>query len=182
MTEALVPSPANQRRLRDRRTPPLAVPRMGGDLAPSVRHYARQTYFVRSSKKEALADLSSDARISSDEERIRDLMPRQIRAVLSEAMLASLRELAMDPSKAPEAPASRCFRLFFEKRGRAEVKAEGKQEALLAVLDARVPVADAGGAGSNQGLHSHRGALSMDRPRRSGFLAHLALNQESAAS
>lgn len=113
-------------------------------------------------------------------------MPRQIRAVLSEAMLASLRELAMDPSKAPEAPASRRFRLFFEKRGRAEGKAEGKiegkQEALLAVLDARVPVADAGGAGSNQGLHSHRGALSMDRPRLSGFLAHLALNQESAAS
>lgn len=56
-------------------------------------------------------------------------------------MLASLRELAMDPSKVPETQASRRFRLFFEKRGRAEGKIEGKiegkQEALLAVLDAR---------------------------------------------
>ncbi|WP_437727459.1 hypothetical protein [Sorangium sp. So ce861] len=75
------------------------------------------------------------------DEPLRDAQARAILAVLSDAMLASLRELAMDPSKVPETQASRRFRLFFEKRGRAagkaEGKIEGKQEALLAVLDAR---------------------------------------------
>ncbi|XXY48035.1 hypothetical protein WME91_49355 [Sorangium sp. So ce269] len=56
-------------------------------------------------------------------------------------MLATLREMAMDPDKIPETAASRRFRLFFEKRGRiegkVEGKVEGKQEALLAVLTAR---------------------------------------------
>ncbi|WP_437337800.1 hypothetical protein [Sorangium sp. So ce394] len=79
------------------------------------------------------------------DEPLRDAQARAILAVLSDAMLASLRELAMDPSKVPETQASRRFRLFFEKRGRAAGKAEGRiegkiegmQEALLAVLDAR---------------------------------------------
>ncbi|XXX80629.1 hypothetical protein WMF30_17890 [Sorangium sp. So ce134] len=71
------------------------------------------------------------------DEPLRDAQARAILAVLSDAMLASLRELAMDPSKVPETQASRRFRLFFERRGRAEGKIEGKQEALLAVLDAR---------------------------------------------
>ncbi|WP_437335323.1 hypothetical protein [Sorangium sp. So ce394] len=71
------------------------------------------------------------------DEPLRDAQARAILAVLSDAMVASLKELAMDPSKVPETQASRRFRLFFEKRGRAEGKVEGKQEALLAVLDAR---------------------------------------------
>ncbi|WP_437535561.1 hypothetical protein WME79_14730 [Sorangium sp. So ce726] len=79
------------------------------------------------------------------DEPLRDAQARAILAVLSDATLAALREMAMDPSKVPETPASRRFRLFFEKRGRAEGKIEGKiegriegkQEALLAVLEAR---------------------------------------------
>ncbi|WP_438043345.1 hypothetical protein [Sorangium sp. So ce128] len=75
------------------------------------------------------------------DEPLRDAQARAILAVLSDAMLAALREMAMDPSKVPETPASRRFRLFFEKRGRAEGKIEGKiegkREALLAVLEAR---------------------------------------------
>ncbi|WP_437768550.1 hypothetical protein WMF27_13005 [Sorangium sp. So ce281] len=71
------------------------------------------------------------------DEPLRDAQARAILAVPSDAMLAALREMAMDPSKVPETPASRRFRLFFEKRGRAEGKIEGKIEALLAVLEAR---------------------------------------------
>ncbi|HTN87063.1 MAG TPA: hypothetical protein VL242_25365 [Sorangium sp.] len=75
------------------------------------------------------------------DEPLREAQARAIIAVLSDAMLATLREMAMDPDKIPETAASRRFRLFFEKRGRiegkVEGKVEGKQEALLAVLTAR---------------------------------------------
>ncbi|WP_234023675.1 hypothetical protein [Sorangium cellulosum] len=75
------------------------------------------------------------------DEPLREAQARAILAVLSEAMLAALSKMAMDPDKIPETAASRRFRLFFEKRGRlegkVEGKAEGKQEALLAFLTAR---------------------------------------------
>ena len=46
---------------------------------------------------------------------------------LSEPMLAFLKERArMDVSKIPESPAARRFRLFFEKRGMEQGKAEGR--------------------------------------------------------
>jgi hypothetical protein len=54
-------------------------------------------------------------------------------AMLSQRLLAALKEIAMDADKVPETKASRAFRIFFEQRG----EARGKREALLAVLAAR---------------------------------------------
>ena len=76
---------------------------------------------------------------------LREAQTRAILAMLSEPLLASLKEMAMDVDKVPETKASRAFRLFFEQRGEArgkaqgevQGKAQGKREALLAVLAAR---------------------------------------------
>jgi hypothetical protein len=76
---------------------------------------------------------------------LRRAQMRAIVSVLSEPMLAMLREASMNPDKIPETPAARKTRLFCEgqarKRGRAEgeVKGEvkGKRDALLALLKAR---------------------------------------------
>lgn len=66
---------------------------------------------------------------------------RAIVSVLSERMLALLREASMNPNKIPETPAARKTRLFLEaqgrKRGRIEGEVKGKQDALLALLKAR---------------------------------------------
>jgi hypothetical protein len=53
--------------------------------------------------------------------------------MLSQQLLASLKEMAMDVDKVPETKASRAFRRFFEKRG----EANGRRESLLRVLAAR---------------------------------------------
>ena len=76
---------------------------------------------------------------------LRRAQMRAIVSVLSEPMLAMLREASMNPDKIPETPAARKTRLFCEgqarKRGRreGEVKGEvkGKRDALLALLKAR---------------------------------------------
>ena len=72
---------------------------------------------------------------------LREAQTRAILAMLSQQLLASLKEMAMDVDKVPETKASRAFRLFFEQRGEArgeeQGKAQGKREALLAVLAAR---------------------------------------------
>jgi hypothetical protein len=84
---------------------------------------------------------------------------RAILSVLSEQMLALLREASMNPNKIPETPAAKKLRLFLEaqgrKRGRAEGlaqglveglvtgRAEGRQDALLTLLQARaLPTSD----------------------------------------
>jgi hypothetical protein len=64
---------------------------------------------------------------------LREAQTRAILAMLSQRLLASLKEMAMDVDKVPETKASRAFRLFFEQRG----EAQGKREALLAVIAAR---------------------------------------------
>jgi hypothetical protein len=58
-----------------------------------------------------------------------DVQTRAILAMLSQRLLASLKEMAMDVDEVPETKASRAFRLFFE--------ANGRRESLLAVLAAR---------------------------------------------
>jgi hypothetical protein len=72
---------------------------------------------------------------------LRGAQQRAILSVLSDRMLALLREASMNPDKIPETPAARKFRLFFEgparKKGRAEGRAEGRQAALLTLLQAR---------------------------------------------
>jgi hypothetical protein len=72
---------------------------------------------------------------------LREAQTRAILAMLSQRLLASLKEMAMDVDKVPETKASRAFRLFFEQRGEArgeaQGKAQGKREALLAVIAAR---------------------------------------------
>ena len=68
---------------------------------------------------------------------LREGQTRAIMAMLSQRLLAALKEIAMDADKVPETKASRAFRIFFEQRGEARGKAQGKQEALLAVLAAR---------------------------------------------
>jgi hypothetical protein len=68
---------------------------------------------------------------------LREAQARAILAMLSQPLLASLKEMAMDVDKVPETKASRAFRLFFEQRGKVQGKAQGKREALLAVLAAR---------------------------------------------
>jgi hypothetical protein len=72
---------------------------------------------------------------------LREAQTRAILAMLSQQLLASLKEMAMDVDKVPETKASRAFRLFFEQRGarRGEARGEvrGKREALLTVLAAR---------------------------------------------
>lgn len=69
---------------------------------------------------------------------LQDAQARAIVGVLSEPMLALLKERSMlDADKIPESPAARRFRLFFERRGKVEGKVEGMREALLAVLEAR---------------------------------------------
>ena len=74
---------------------------------------------------------------------------RAIVSVLSEPMLAMLREASMNPDKIPETPAARKTRLFCEaqarKRGRIEGEAKGemkgelkgKRDAIVALLKAR---------------------------------------------
>jgi len=57
--------------------------------------------------------------------------------MLSQQLLASLKEMAMDVDKVPETKASRAFRVFFEKRGEAQGEANGRRESLLRVLAAR---------------------------------------------
>jgi len=64
---------------------------------------------------------------------LREGQTRAIMAMLSQRLLAALKEIAMDADKVPETKASRAFRIFFEQRG----EARGKREALLAVLAAR---------------------------------------------
>jgi len=68
---------------------------------------------------------------------LQEAQERAILGVLSEPLLAALQKLSMDIDKIPETRASRRFRLFIEKKGRTEGKAEGKQEALLMILGAR---------------------------------------------
>jgi hypothetical protein len=80
---------------------------------------------------------------------LRGAQQRAILSVLSERMLALLREASMNPDKIPETPAARKTRLFLEaqgrKRGRVEGLAEGEakgrvdgaQHALLTLLRAR---------------------------------------------
>lgn len=68
---------------------------------------------------------------------LREGQTRAILAMLSQRLLASLKEMAMDADKVPETKASRAFRIFFEQRGEERGEARGKREALLAVLAAR---------------------------------------------
>jgi hypothetical protein len=76
---------------------------------------------------------------------LRGAQMRAILSVLSERMLALLKEASMNPDKIPETPAARKLRLFLEaqgrKKGRAEGRTEGRaeglQDALLAMLRAR---------------------------------------------
>jgi hypothetical protein len=72
---------------------------------------------------------------------LRGAQRRAILSVLSERMLALLKEASMNPDKIPETPAARKTRLFLEaqgrKRGRVEGRVEGKQDALLMLLRAR---------------------------------------------
>jgi len=60
---------------------------------------------------------------------------------LSQQLLASLKEMAMDVDKVPETKASRAFRIFFEKRGEARGEAQGeangRRKSLLRVFEAR---------------------------------------------
>jgi hypothetical protein len=60
---------------------------------------------------------------------LREAQMRAILAMLSQQLVASLKEMAMDVDKVPETKASRAFRVFFEARG--------KREALFTVLAAR---------------------------------------------
>jgi hypothetical protein len=64
---------------------------------------------------------------------LREGQARAILAMLSQQLLASLKEMAMDVDKVPETKASRAFRVFFEKQG----EANGRRESLLRVLAAR---------------------------------------------
>lgn len=80
---------------------------------------------------------------------LRRAQMRAIVSVLSERMLALLREASMNPDKIPETPAGRKTRLFLEAqgrkrgrlegeaKGRAEGEVKGKQDALFALLKAR---------------------------------------------
>src|SRR3954463_8229006 len=68
---------------------------------------------------------------------IAEAQARAILAMLSQELLASLKEMAMDVDKVPETKASRAFRVFFEKRGEAQGEANGRRESLLRVLAAR---------------------------------------------
>jgi hypothetical protein len=68
---------------------------------------------------------------------LREGQARAILAMLSQQLLASLKEMAMDVDKVPETKASRAFRVFFEKRGEAQGEANGRRESLLRVLAAR---------------------------------------------
>jgi hypothetical protein len=72
---------------------------------------------------------------------LREGQARAILAMLSQQLLASLKEMAMDVDKVPETKASRAFRVFFEKRGEARGEAQGeangRRESLLRVLAAR---------------------------------------------
>lgn len=75
---------------------------------------------------------------------LRRAQMRAIVSVLSEPMLAMLREAAMNPDKIPETPAARRTRLFLEAQGRkrgriegeAKGRAEGKQEVLHMLREA----------------------------------------------
>ncbi|AUX19692.1 hypothetical protein SOCEGT47_001440 [Sorangium cellulosum] len=88
---------------------------------------------------------------------LRRAQQRAILSVLSERMLALLREASMNPDKIPETPAARKLRLFLEAqgrkkgraegeakgraegeaKGRAEGEARGRQQALMTLLRAR---------------------------------------------
>jgi hypothetical protein len=72
---------------------------------------------------------------------LQEAQARAILAMLSQELLASLKEMAMDVDKVPETKASRAFRVFFEKRGaargEAQGEANGRRESLLRVLAAR---------------------------------------------
>jgi len=67
---------------------------------------------------------------------LREAQRRAILAILDQQLVASLKEMVMDADKIPETKASRALRLFLE-RGEARHKAQGKREALLAVLATR---------------------------------------------
>jgi hypothetical protein len=68
---------------------------------------------------------------------LQEAQARAILAMLSQQLLVSLKEMAMDVDKVPETKASRAFRVFFEKRGEAQGEANGRRESLLRVLVAR---------------------------------------------
>ncbi|WP_437678773.1 hypothetical protein [Sorangium sp. So ce131] len=57
---------------------------------------------------------------------LRGAQQRAILSVLSERMLALLREASMNPDKIPETPAARKLRLFLESQGRKKGRAEGE--------------------------------------------------------
>jgi hypothetical protein len=61
---------------------------------------------------------------------LRGAQQRAILSVLSERMLAQLREASMNPDKIPETPAARKTRLFLESQGRKRGRAEGLAEGL----------------------------------------------------
>lgn len=73
--------------------------------------------------------------------RLRGAQERAILAVLSEPMLAFLKEMAMDVDKIPQSPALKRFLRQMEAigkaKGKAEGKAEGLQQGLLAIFSAR---------------------------------------------
>jgi hypothetical protein len=72
---------------------------------------------------------------------LQEAQARAILAVISEHMYAQLETMAMNLDKFPESPGLKRLRLLLEKQGRmrwqAEGKAEGQQEAVLAILAAR---------------------------------------------
>jgi hypothetical protein len=71
---------------------------------------------------------------------LREAQTRAILALLNQQLVASLEETAMNVDKIPETKKSRAFRIFLEKRGKAQEaqgRAEGKRDSLLRVLAAR---------------------------------------------
>jgi hypothetical protein len=88
-------------------------------------------------------------------------MKRAILNVLSEKMLAFLKEAAMNPDQIPEGPAMRLFRLAAFAEGKAEGKAEGEAEgeargeakAILTVLRSRDIAVDAASEARILGCH-----------------------------
>jgi hypothetical protein len=128
------------RRARDRlRT---ALEHLAGGQ-PAWRTRIQQAY-ARSNTAEPVADaLVALANVADAmlPRALRGAQMRTILSVLSERMLALLRETSMNPDKIPETPAARRLRLFLEaqgrKKGRAEGEAEGRQDALLTMLRAR---------------------------------------------
>jgi hypothetical protein len=57
--------------------------------------------------------------------------------MLSQRLLASLEEMAMDADEVPETGLSRAVRIIFEEQGEARGEANGRRESLLRVFAAR---------------------------------------------